>query len=95
MKADWDRSNSKKPWAVKETTQLHILCGGFIHYMAQFQAKVSECEYEQHRESLRKSFLNGFLDTDLDHGLVSSVPPGDLGCITMMRSLLLQNLLVS
>ena len=35
--------------------------------------------------TLKSSFLQGFLDADLEHGLSSSVPPGELSCIGILR----------
>lgn len=86
MKADWDRSSVRKPWGVKETTHLHSMCGAFIHFRSMFEAKVSSEEYAKHSQSLHSNFLQGFLDADLEHGLLTTVPPGDVTNIGFLRS---------
>ncbi|CAK9076667.1 unnamed protein product [Durusdinium trenchii] len=87
MKADWDRSSVRKPWGVKETTHLHSMCGAFIHFRSMFEAKVSSEEYAKHSQSLHSNFLQGFLDADLEHGLLTTVPPGDVTNIGFLRTI--------
>ena len=86
MMKDWDRMVCKKPWNVKDTTQLHSLCGGYIHFHALFKASVPEAEFQLHSDSLKSQFLLGFLDADLEHALTHAVPPGDLASVGFLRS---------
>eukprot|EP00435_Cladocopium_sp_Y103_P050415 s350_g15.t1 len=81
MCSDFDRMplGARRPWNFKDTVNLHILCGGFLHFKGLLQRKLSAQEFDETVPKLDDQFLMGFLDADIDHALQSCVPPGELG----------------
>lgn len=92
MCSDYDRLplGARRPWNFKDTVQLHILCGGFLHFKGLLQRKLSAQEFDETVPKLDDQFLMGFLDADIDHALQSCVPPGELGSVAFLRTLLLK-----
>lgn len=90
---DWDRQpvGLKKSWGYREAAQLHAVCGAFIHYTNVLKAKISEETYQAELPGLKEQFAGSFLDPELLHSLQSSVPPGDISSISVLRQGLLQN----
>ena len=93
---DWDRQpvGLKKSWGYREAAQLHAVCGAFIHYTNVLKAKISEETYQAELPGLKEQFAGSFLDPELLHSLQSSVPPGDISSISVLRQGLLQKLAV-
>lgn len=84
---DWDRqpAKMKKSWSFKEAAQLHATCGAFLHYMLLLENKLSEEEFKRETPLLYDQFFGSFLDPDLLHAVQTTVPPGNVADITMMR----------
>ncbi|CAK9079952.1 FO synthase subunit 1, partial [Durusdinium trenchii] len=86
---DWDRQpvGLKKSWGYREAAQLHAVCGAFIHYTNVLKAKISEETYQAELPGLKEQFAGSFLDPELLHSLQSSVPPGDISSISVLRDI--------
>ncbi len=85
--SDWDKMHAgmRRPWNVKDTTHIHALCGGYIHFKLLLQSKLAATEYQEAIARLDEQFLLGFLDADLDHALQNTVPPGNLSSVGFLR----------
>ena len=92
MCSDWDKMHPgmRKPWNVKDTTHIHALCGGYIHFKLLLKSKLPETEFKEVIARLDEQFLLGFLDADLDHALQSTVPPGCLSSVGFLRPRLVE-----
>lgn len=72
---------------MKETQQLHAVCGAYLHFKALLKSKLPATSFNEVAGKFEEQFRASFLDADLEHALQTSVPPGDLKAIGFCRSI--------
>ncbi|CAJ1371839.1 unnamed protein product [Effrenium voratum] len=84
---DWDKQapSMRSAWTFRATLPVHQACGLFLHFLFLLQSRVPEEVQVQSKGRLRELFLQGYMDAEIEHVLVNTVPPGDLRNITAFR----------
>ena len=75
----------RSAWTFRATLPVHQACGLFLHFLFLLQSRVPEEVQVQSKGRLRELFLQGYMDAEIEHVLVNTVPPGDLRNITAFR----------
>ena len=79
-------SNLRKPLPAKDAVTLHQSCGMLLHFLERLEVAIPSAEYPAARDKVMGQFLLGTLDNDLQKAAESSVPPGDLQDVGLLRS---------
>lgn len=75
----------RKGMSFKEGLYLHQCCGGFVHFLKEFEKLAPPDEFTQAAESLRNQFGFGYLDPDIYHCLETQVSPGLVRSVSAFR----------
>lgn len=75
----------RKALTYKDSVQLHQSCGIFVHFLGELSKMTPTETFNEASIELKRSFLSGFLDMDLQHCLQTQVPPGDCKQVAAFR----------
>lgn len=76
----------RKALNYKDGVALHQAAGSFLHFLAMLERQLPPSFFSETRDSLTKQFHLGFLDSDLQHQILTQVPPGDPRSIHAFRT---------
>ena len=84
---DYDSSHPalRKAVSYQVAVSRHQACGLFLHFLREFQKSSPASDFQKASSELRRGFLQGLLDPDLQHCLSTTVPPSDLHSISAFR----------
>ncbi|CAK9086345.1 FO synthase subunit 1 [Durusdinium trenchii] len=84
---DYDSSHPalRKAVSYQVAVSRHQACGLFLHFLREFQKSSPASDFQKASSELRRGFLQGLLDPDLQHCLSTTVPPSDLHSISACR----------
>lgn len=84
---DYDSSHPalRKAVSYQVAVSRHQACGLFLHFLREFQKSSPASDFQKASSELRRGFLQGLLDPDLQYCLSTTVPPSDLHSISAFR----------
>lgn len=95
LKGDWDRLSRehKKPWTLKDATNVHIAAGSFIHFQNGLKAHIPKADFDAAATDLKNQFLSGFLDAELSLLVAKGLPSMELRDVSFLRRVLFESII--
>ena len=83
---DGTAEKMRKAFNFKDALAIHQAGGCFLHFLTVLQQLSPARDFNDMATALRNQFMQGFMDADLVHVVLNSVPPGDAKAVGAFRT---------